>query len=306
MGTIRYTSVNSHLSIEQSRRDDLEALFYILVYIIKGKLPWQGLVVFDDETRMRKIAEMKCSITPEKLTEGLSSKMCTFFKYVKKLKFTDAPDYSYLTKLLIEVAEEKELKLEDHAFEWSAMRSSSSIHSATRSAIGVSTSNNEHAVGKKSDANSPTDNNYLATKARTINYLELPMGATPKGESESNTNNGPEGFNSRMVKIDSFTNIGSKEEMGIIKDLDLPKKLPQVESKVKDSGIKPMKSLSSRQVKLKLEGADDEDKDSSENYSQGAMDENVSCIGKKIEKTTLTTRYNRPKIVNSLTTLTKV
>ena len=302
MGTIRYTSVNSHLSIEQSRRDDLEALFYILVYMIKGKLPWQGLVVFDDETRMRKIAEMKCSITPEKLTEGLSGKLCAFFKYVKKLKFTDAPDYVFLGKLLTEAAEEKELRLEEHVFEWVTTRSSSSINSVSRSLGGQANSHQDIAALKKSGgAGSSPDDLPPPSKSKTINYLELPYGATPKGESESNT---PvqEGFNSKQVKIDSCTNIGSKEELGIIKELDLPKF---------KSAEKPTKAMSSRETKLipssKPTSSDpeDRDKDSSENYSQGAMDENVSSISKKIERATLTTRYNRPKIVNLSTTLIK-
>jgi serine/threonine protein kinase len=45
MGTLRYSSINSHLGLPPSRRDDLESLVYVIVYLVKGRLPWQGVTV---------------------------------------------------------------------------------------------------------------------------------------------------------------------------------------------------------------------------------------------------------------------
>ena len=70
-GTARYASVNSHMGVEQSRRDDLESVAYIAFYFLRGALPWQGVDADSKQEKYKKIMEIKLATNFEALIKGI-------------------------------------------------------------------------------------------------------------------------------------------------------------------------------------------------------------------------------------------
>ena len=126
IGTARYASINTHLGIEQSRRDDIEALGYILVYFMKGNLPWQGLKARNHREKYAKIKEKKMNISLDTLCQGLPDEFKTFIQYARNLKFEETPDYSYLKRLIKQICEKNKLSFDYNKFDWNLERNEDS------------------------------------------------------------------------------------------------------------------------------------------------------------------------------------
>ena len=97
VGTIWYTSINSHMGIQLSRRDDLESLAYTLMYLVRGNLPWQGISIF--RSRRRAVLRRKQEIR-KYLSDTIPSGLTTFLDYVQSLSFQECPDYLHLHDLV--------------------------------------------------------------------------------------------------------------------------------------------------------------------------------------------------------------
>mmetsp|Transcript_103923 Transcript_103923/g.333119 ORF Transcript_103923/g.333119 Transcript_103923/m.333119 type:complete len:432 (+) Transcript_103923:152-1447(+) len=117
-GTARYASINAHLGIEQSRRDDLEAIGYVLMYFNSGQLPWQGLQADTKEEKYHKIMESKRSTPVELLCKGFPDVFASYLNYCRALRFEDRPDYAYLRRLFKDLFM-REGFVNDGMFDWS-------------------------------------------------------------------------------------------------------------------------------------------------------------------------------------------
>lgn len=138
-GTARYASINTHLGIEQSRRDDLESLGYVLMYFNRGSLPWQGLRANTKKQKYQRISEKKMSVTIDELCKGFPDEFKMYISYCRSLRFEEKPDYSYLKRLLKELCFRENFQY-DNVFDWTilkyqqqASRSSSRKESGGRS-----------------------------------------------------------------------------------------------------------------------------------------------------------------------------
>ncbi|KAL8094034.1 casein kinase 1-like protein 3 isoform X1 [Apium graveolens] len=120
-GTARYASCNTHLGIEQSRRDDLESLGYVLLYFLRGSLPWQGLKAATKKQKYDKICEKKLSTPIEVLCKSHPVEFASYFHYCHSLTFDQRPDYGFLKRLFRELFTREGCEF-DYIFDWTILK----------------------------------------------------------------------------------------------------------------------------------------------------------------------------------------
>ena len=121
-GTARYASVNTHLGIEQSRRDDFESLGFVLIYFLRSSLPWQGLPAKTKKEKYEKIRDKKLATQIDKLCKGYNEEFAKYMDYVRGLKFEDRPDAQFLRKLFKDLFYRLGYE-HDYIFDWMVRKS---------------------------------------------------------------------------------------------------------------------------------------------------------------------------------------
>ncbi|MCQ2818680.1 MAG: protein kinase [archaeon] len=115
-GTARYASIHALEGFEQSRRDDLESIGYVLIYLLKGNLPWQGVKIKTGDEKYKNILEKKRNTSAKELSNGIPE-FEEYITYTRSLEYTDAPDYRRLKGLFRRMIENNQMKM-DWIYDW--------------------------------------------------------------------------------------------------------------------------------------------------------------------------------------------
>src|ERR1043165_32007 len=106
---------------EQSRRDDMESLGYVMLYFCRGSLPWQGLKAATKKQKYDRIMEMKMTTPTELLCRTFPNEFAIYLNYTRSLRFDDKPDYSYLRKLFRDLFVREGFQY-DYVFDWTIFK----------------------------------------------------------------------------------------------------------------------------------------------------------------------------------------
>ena len=117
IGTARFASVNAMEALSQSRRDDLESFGYMLIYFLKGKLPWQNLMIKNKEERYNKIKQIKKNIDINELCSDCPAEIAQYITYVKNLRYDEDPNYIYIKNLFNNILNKSWNKF-DYFYDW--------------------------------------------------------------------------------------------------------------------------------------------------------------------------------------------
>ena len=142
-GTVRYASLNAHLSRDLGRHDDLWSVFYLLVELAIGQLPWRR--VRDKE----EVGEIKAQYDHRKLISELPVELGIFLSHLRYLTYFDKPDYLLITGTLQKAAKRLEVQ-ESDPLDWEQDYSGPSVTASVVSTLGMKVMGKEMDLAQQS------------------------------------------------------------------------------------------------------------------------------------------------------------
>lgn len=149
LGTATFASLNGHRchcrctwrwfliakpanhSLAQSQRDDMESLGYMILYFLKGRLPWHTVKRKSKQQTYRQIMDRKISISLDELCSDTPEEIKKYMKYVRTLNFEDKPDYSRIRRMFRDLFVRRGFEY-DYVFDWTVLKYKESLRTQSR------------------------------------------------------------------------------------------------------------------------------------------------------------------------------
>ena len=201
-GTARYASIHALEELEQSRRDDLESVGYVLMYFLRGGLPWQGLKIRSKEDRYKKILAKKKETSSEELCKGFPDEFKEFVEYTRNLEYTEQPDYEMLRNKFFNLVTKKNGENFDYIYDWTT---ESDLKKRKEEVIDLAPSTNYPVSEKKSTHKEMESIN----SKKKLNPVQAPVNKVVNSENVEGNNiiidgtkeNNNYGFQSKCCSI---------------------------------------------------------------------------------------------------------
>ena len=102
-GSLLFLSINTFKGITQNRKDDLESIGLVIIYLYKGSLPWSEVKTSNIYQSLEKIETIRKMVSSNYICKEMPQEMNTYMNYINNLKFDENPDYEYLRQLFLNV-----------------------------------------------------------------------------------------------------------------------------------------------------------------------------------------------------------
>ena len=222
-GTARFASIHTLDGYTQSRRDDLESLGYVIIYLAKGTLPWANIKSDNKNELYNRIIESKKATSTEFLCRDLPIQFEEYIRYVKGLGYEQEPDYRYLKNLFLICLQNTGGKM-DFSYDWDNRINNMILLENNKIA------NNNSATGGNQDNNFVpnteklfNDDNVL--KMNYNNQVKIALDNNIFKKDEINES-GIEPFPMDAIDINDLQNGNMKYQNGI----PLPNRRPKTEN----------------------------------------------------------------------------
>ena len=177
-GTVRYASLNAHLSRDLGRHDDLWSVFYLLVELAVGHLPWRR--IRDKE----EAGDFKAKYDHRKLIRNLPHEFLVFLEHLKSSSYYDKPDYTLVTGCLQDAISRLGIQEAD-PFDWEQDINAPSVTTASiMSPPAVKLINEDH---REMDGHSPMKT-LQTSKTNCSGVVELSDNGPSEPKIERHTN----------------------------------------------------------------------------------------------------------------------